>query len=103
MSREHAIIIEGNLRIPANVFSFKGFQDWVASRNFPERGRIDFLAGDVVVDMSSEDLQTHSPVKIGILMTLAGLILGGDRGQVYTGRTRIVCAEAGVSVEPDVV
>lgn len=103
MLKEHAIIVEGDLRIPANVFSFESFQEWVASGDFPENGRIDFLAGDVEVDMGPEDLRTHALVKTAIVMTLAGLIVDGDRGEVYIDSTRVVCVEAGLSVEPDVV
>jgi Uma2 family endonuclease len=103
MVREHGVVLKGEMRIPAGVFTFENFQAWVASRSFPETGRIDFLAGDVEVEMSPEDLQTHAVVKTAIVMTLAELIVGRDRGEVYIDSTRVVCADAGLSVEPDVV
>ena len=63
MARRHAIIDEENLRIPQDALSFQGFQGWAESEEFPETGRIDYLAGDVEVDMSPEDLHTHGIVK----------------------------------------
>ncbi len=59
MARRHAIILEENLKIPEDAFSYEGFQRWADSRTFPENGRIDYLEGDVDVDMSPEDLYTH--------------------------------------------
>lgn len=103
MSRGHAIFVEGDLRIPTDAFTLQGFQAWVASGDFPDGGRIDFLAGDVEVEMSPEDLQTHAVVKTAMVMTLAELIVKRDRGEVYIDSTRVVCPEAGLSVEPDVV
>jgi Uma2 family endonuclease len=103
MARENAIIVESDLQIPADVFTLEDFQAWVASDRFPESGRIDFLAGDVEVEMSPEDLPTHAVVKTAIVMTLAELIVRTDRGEVYIDSTRVVCPEAGLSVEPDVV
>src|SRR5919106_5995988 len=103
MAREHAVIFEQDLRIPTDAFSLEGFEDWVGSEEFPETGRIDFLAGDVEVEMSPEDLYTHAVVKTAIAARLSNLIVDGDRGEVYIDRTRVVSRQAGVSVEPDVV
>jgi hypothetical protein len=70
MAREHAIIFEQDLRIPADAFTEEGFADWVRSEEFPETGRIDFLAGDVEVEMCPEDLYTHGVVKTAVVLTL---------------------------------
>ena len=43
--------------IPASALtSLKGFRAWVASRDYPERGRVTFLDGEVLIDMSPEEL-----------------------------------------------
>jgi Uma2 family endonuclease len=103
MTRRHAIVVEENLRIPKDAFTFEGFQRWVESDDFPETGRIDYLEGNVEVDMSPEDLYTHSAVKTAVVSTLAKLVVDPDLGEVFIDRTRITSRFANLSVEPDVV
>ncbi|MBW8879063.1 MAG: Uma2 family endonuclease [Acidobacteria bacterium] len=103
MARRHAIVVEENPRIPQDAFSFDGFQRWAESDDFPETGRIDYLEGDVEVDMSPEDLYTHSAPKTAVVSTLARLVVDPDLGEVFIDRTRITSRFANLSVEPDVV
>jgi len=103
MAREHAVIFEHELRIPTDAFTREGFEDWVASGSFPETGRIDFLAGDVEVEMSPEDLYTHGVVKTAVVLTLGDLIVRTDLGDVFTDRTRVTSRFAQLSAEPDAV
>jgi Uma2 family endonuclease len=103
MAREHAVIFEQDLRIPTDAFTLEGFEDWSGSAEFPETGRIDFVAGDVEVEMSPEDIGTHALVKTAVAARLSNLIVDGDRGEVYIDRTRVVSRNAGLSAEPDVV
>ncbi len=63
MAQRHALAVEETLRIPEDAFIFEGFQRWAESADFPENGRIDYLEGNVYVDMSPEDLYTHSSPK----------------------------------------
>lgn len=91
-----------SLRIPADAHTFEGFLRWLESGEFPESGRIDFLAGEIYADMSPEDVRSHSVVKVAIATTLQILISEQERGEVYSDRTRINHL-TGLSVEPDVV
>lgn len=103
MARRHEIFgEENNLRIPADAFTFEGFQRWVESGEFPETGRIDYLQGDIEVDMSPEDLYTHGIPKTAICAALH-LLISGRRGDVYVDSTRVTSRFAGLSAEPDVV
>lgn len=103
MARRHAVIFDDqDLRIPEDAFSYEGFERWVESDEFPETGRIDYLAGDVEIDMSPEDLHTHGIVKTAISSALYYLI-AGRLGDVYSDRARVRSRFAGLSVEPDVV
>ena len=88
MAREHAVIIEESLRIPADALTFD--RKWVQSPGFPETGRIDYLAGDIEVDMSPEDLHTHGIVKVAFTSTLYTQVTEQDFGEVFTDRTRVV-------------
>lgn len=103
MARRNAIIFEENLRIPEDALSFDGFQRWTESDGFPETGRIDYLEGNVEVDMSPEDLYTHGAVKTAITSKLHQLVEDNDLGSVFTDRSRVRSRFAELSVEPDVV
>jgi hypothetical protein len=46
------------LEVPL-VRSLGEFRAWAASASFPTHGRIDYISGDIEVDMSPEDLYTH--------------------------------------------
>lgn len=99
-----AVIIEGeDLRVPAACHTLAGFRRWIHSADFPERGRVDFLAGDVEVDMSPEDLFTHGSLKTEIAGVLRELVVVPDRGSVFVDRGRVTSPVADLSVEPDVV
>lgn len=103
MARRHVIFLEENLRIPEDAFTFGGFQRWVDSRQFPETGRIDYLEGDVEVDMSPEDLYTHSAVKTVMATKLQELVGETELGDIFIGRARVRSRFAELSVEPDIV
>jgi Uma2 family endonuclease len=103
MAQRHAVIFEEGLRIPTEAFTYEGFQEWLVSGEFPESGRIDFLAGDVEVDMSPEELHTHGTVKSAILATLHVLVADQEIGDVFVDRGRVQSAAAELSAEPDVV
>ena len=91
------------LRIPPGVSSLEGFRRWTWSESFPERGRIDFLAGELEIDLSPENLYKHGAVKTAIAACLHGAVALSGRGAVFVGSTRIVSVDAELSVEPDVV
>ena len=103
MASEHAVIIEESLRIPTEALTFEGFRHWAHSGEFPDTGRIDYLAGDVEVDMSPEDLHTHGIVKVAITVGLDALVTARELGEVFSDSTRITSPVAELSAEPDVV
>jgi len=103
MARRHAIIVEENLRIPEDAFTFEGFERWIDSGEFPETGRIDYLEGDVEVDMSPENLFSHGTPKTAISSKLHVLVAEAELGYVFSDSTRLKSRFADLSVEPDVV
>src|SRR5947209_4729436 len=44
----------GRFSVPTRAFTLKGFLAWNESRRFPERGRITFINGEILIDMSGE-------------------------------------------------
>ena len=91
------------LRIPPGVGTLEGFRRWTWSECFPEHGRIDFLAGELEIDLSPENLYQHGAVKTAIVACLHRAVALTERGAVFVGSTRIVSVDADLSVEPDVV
>jgi Uma2 family endonuclease len=98
-----AVILEERLRVPAAVHTLASFRKWAHSDRFPEHGRIDYLDGDVEIDLSPEDLYTHGVVKTAMAAVLHALVAEEDRGHVFVDRTRVTSPEAGLSAEPDIV
>jgi len=44
------------IEIPT-IHNLAEFRRWALSEDFPERGRIDYIAGKIEVDMSPEDME----------------------------------------------
>lgn len=89
--------------MPAAAGGLAAFRRWAFSAEFPDNGRIDYLAGSVETELSPEDLHTHGTVKAAIAAALHALIVEQDLGQVFIDRTRVSSAAADLSVEPDVL
>src|SRR3990172_9099537 len=51
-----SVIIEEHVRIPLGLATIAEFRRWSQTEDFPQGGRIDFVCGDIEVDMSPEDL-----------------------------------------------
>ena len=97
-----AILIEDELEIPA-IQDLEDFRRWATAEDFPETGRIDFVAGRIEVDMSPEELHTHGKPKTELVIVLGERIRSRQLGELYTDRTRVSCPDADVSAEPDIV
>lgn len=98
-----AVIFEERLRVPAEAHDLESFRRWAFSPEFPQSGRIDFVAGDVEVDMSPEDLHMHGRVKVAISRFLEEIVGDGDLGEVFVDSSRVTSTEGDLSVEPDVL
>lgn len=92
---------EDALAIPASAATLGGFRCWALSDDFPQRGRITFCQGELLVDMSPQSLETHSKVKVELNRVLANLLLESDIGTLYDDRTLVTNEEADLSTEPD--
>jgi len=97
------VVFEEQVEIPLNLGSLADFRRWATSDEFPERGRIDYVAGRIEVDMSPEDFFCHGTLKTEIVGVLYRRVKRGDLGHMVTDRTRVSNVEAGLSAEPDIV
>lgn len=103
MNPQPALLLEDDLLIPAQVYDLERFRQWSQSEQFPEHGRIDYLDGQVEVDLSPEDIHRHGTLKSEISSELSSLVQKTRLGIVLIDRSRVVSPAAGLSVEPDVV
>lgn len=91
------------LEIPRGIVNLARFREWTRSEEFPERGRVDWLAGRLELDMSPEDLATHGTPKSAIAARIVTLIQETEKGFVFIDRARFACPDADLSAEPDVL
>jgi len=93
----------GSVRIPRSARTLSGFRAWVLSDEFPEKLKATYLRGDVILDMSKEEIRTHAAVKTAVVVPVANLIEELDFGDLYINGVLISNAAARVSNNPDAV
>jgi Uma2 family endonuclease len=52
-----------HIHVPASAFTIAGFRAWATSDELPERLRVTFCDGEIFLDMSNEDPETHVGAK----------------------------------------
>ncbi len=87
--------------IPAAAHNLEGFRAWAQSADFPQRGSVSFINGEILIDMSPEDLSTHARLKAEISCRIHQLVEELDLGEFYPDRTLLTNAAAQLSTEPD--
>lgn len=98
-----SVIFDERVEVPAGLAGLADFRHWSASPGFPVTGRIDFLSGTIEVDMSPEDIFCHGVLKAELAAVLQRRIKMHSLGLLLIDSTRVVCPEADLSVEPDIV
>src|SRR5205085_733829 len=96
-----AVMIEGEVFIPEWVETLLAFRRWCDSAEFPEEGRIDYLQGEVWVDMSPEQIFSHNQVKAEYNYVLFGLAKKEKPGRYFPDGARWSNLDADISVVPD--
>ncbi len=97
------VVFEERIEIPLDLRSLTDFRRWALSDEFPQQGRVDFLAGRIEVDMSPEDFFCHGTLKVELIRVLSQLVKEAGSGHLVTDRTRVSCPNAELSAEPDIV
>ncbi len=97
------IVFEENLRIPADVFSLEKFRDWAHSPEFPESGWISYIGGEIEVEMSPEELETHNKLKVCLMAGILNLAQKKNLGEVLGDRAFFVNEAADLATEPDII
>lgn len=97
-----AVLFEESLRVPF-INSLKEFREWLRQDDFPAKGRIDYIDGQIEVDMSPEDLFSHGSVKSQIAYQITARVNKLESGVVFIDSSRVSSPKADLSVEPDIV
>jgi len=96
------ILFEDECVIRDELSTLAAFRRWALSEEFPQRGRIDWVASRIEVDLSPADIFTHGTLKTAIVARLWPLASRISM-HLFTGETRISSIEGDLSAEPDVV
>ncbi len=83
--------------------SFEQFREWTQSDDFPVKGRIDYVAGSLAIDMLPPMLVSHGQSKAQLFRAIANRVEFDDLGYVSIGETRVVSSSIQLSAEPDLV
>jgi Uma2 family endonuclease len=101
VQRMSTIVIADQIRIPSWVNDLESFRRWSRTDDYPERGWVSFLDGDIWVDMSMEQLFTHNRVKTQFNIVLGGLVENKELGYYFSDRALLSNESANLSTEPD--
>ena len=91
------------IRIPAAANTWEGFRQWALSDEYPERCRITYLDGELIVDMSPESFEEQGAVKAEVCRVLTQLVRDRGLGYLRIDRTLVSNETASLSSEPDAV
>jgi Uma2 family endonuclease len=89
------------VRVPPSAYTLTGFRAWATSDDFPERGHISFIDGEIYIDMSPENIDTHNQVKGEITYAVIKLNKKEKLGKFYPDRALVTNVEANLSTEPN--
>jgi Uma2 family endonuclease len=87
--------------VPENAHTLAGFRQWASSDEFPETGKISYLAGELHIDMSPEMFDSHNQVKDAINGVLSPLVRKLDLGKYCPDGLWITNDDADLSTEAD--
>ncbi|MCS6976175.1 MAG: Uma2 family endonuclease [Gemmatales bacterium] len=101
LPRLELVVGEEIICVPQEAWTLEGFRKWAISPEFPERGRITFIAGDLIIDTSPEEPETHIKVKYEFARRLMDLNDREDLGEFYGDGLLVTNEAAELSCEPD--
>jgi Uma2 family endonuclease len=95
------IVVADQVRIPSWVNDLESFRRWSRSDDYPERGWVSFLDGEIWVDTYMEQLFTHNRVKTRYTIALAGIAETEELGYYFSDRASLSNEDANLSTEAD--
>jgi Uma2 family endonuclease len=93
--------VSDHVKIPLSVIDLASFRRWMDSDDFPELGRIEYIKGEVWIDMSKEQVFTHVLVKTRITAVLSELVEANEGGLFLGDGVLLSNVDADIAVKPD--
>lgn len=101
MSPARILDLPGAIEVPRDAGTLEGFRRWARSDQFPNRGRVTFIDGELTIEMSPERYESHLAVKRAINRAIEAVVESNDLGRFYPDGAWITNEVAGISNEPD--
>jgi Uma2 family endonuclease len=95
------MIDEQLLTIPANIRNLRDFRRWSRTEHFPEKRRVDFIAGHVELEMAPPNFDTHNLLVMEITRVVGNIVVEAELGQLGSETARVVNPAADLSAGPD--
>ncbi len=95
------LVRDEQIVVPPSAHILQGFRDWVLSDAVPEKLKIHFIDGEIIIDMSGEELETHGKVKGEMNSVLTHLNKKTKGGEYYDDCSQFSNEAANLSVIPD--
>jgi len=92
-----------SVTVPKGLTSLAKFRAWTRCDSFPEHGRIAWVQGEIIIEMSPERVLSHNQVKSEIFFALTSVAKKHDLGMVFSDGVRLVHSKADVSNQPDLM
>lgn len=89
------------LVVPPEAVTLEGFREWATRDDFPERVRVTFLQGEIILDASNQEINTHVAVKGEVYAVLATLVKQRRLGMFCGAGVPLTNVAAEVSNNPD--
>ncbi len=93
--------LDVDVEIPRAAHTLAGFRKWALSEELPEKLRVTYVQGKVVLGVSKEEIRSHALVKIEIGAVLRNLNVEVDFGYLFLDGVLVTNEEAEVSNNPD--
>ncbi len=95
------IRVEDKVRIPTGINTLDAFRRWTRSPDFPGCGGFAFLAGDLWLDLTAEELFEHNRVKTCVTANWDALVSAEDLGYCFSAGVLLTNIGVGLGTEPD--
>lgn len=92
---------ETAVAVPESALALDGFREWVRSDTFPKSGQISLLEGEIFVDMSPEEIGTHTQVKRAVYKGWERHLDTFDVADFLPDGPLLIHEGAGLATEPD--
>ncbi|MFO0969634.1 MAG: Uma2 family endonuclease [Gemmataceae bacterium] len=91
------------ITIPGDIRDLAGFRAWAHSDDFPQQGRFAFLDGLLWVDLSMEEIFTHSQVKGAAYATIREMVRAEQLGYLLLDGALLSIPVVNLATEPDLL